>query len=205
MTGAGMSWGLYFFLCVLRSFIRMYNYNNSLFSGIMLSSFTCRKGSLLNLFTQHHTFYVPPLLVCGGNCITQVHSLLNLGMMTLSVTNPVWVIKTRLCLANTSSVPETMRYSGLLDGLRKLYYHEGVRGLYKGYIPGLWGTSHGAIQFMLYEEFKKAYANYKSTSIDAKLVMLSLLKFHNIVIVLLDRALLCMSQWQLPVNYWQSV
>ena len=90
--------------------------------------------------------------------------------MTLSVTNPIWVIKTRMCLANTASVPDHMRYSGLRDGLRKLFRYEGVRGLYKGYIPGLWGTSHGAIQFMLYEEFKKAYADYRSIAIDAKLV-----------------------------------
>lgn len=63
-----------------------------------------------------------------------------------------------------------MHYSGLIDGLTKLYCHEGFRGLYKGFIPGLWGTSHGAIQFMLYEEFKKTYSNYRSVPIDTKLV-----------------------------------
>lgn len=88
----------------------------------------------------------------------------------MTVANPVWVVKTRLCLPDTSSVPAYMRYTGLSDGLRKLYHYEGVRGLYRGFIPGLWGTSHGAIQFMLYEEFKKAYADYKSIPIDTKLV-----------------------------------
>ncbi len=92
-------------------------------------------------------------------------------MLTLTVTNPIWVVKTRLCLSNTSSVPLHMQYSGLFDGLTKLYKYEGFRGLYRGFVPGLWGTSHGAVQFMFYEEFKKAYANYHSTSIDAKLVL----------------------------------
>lgn len=91
-------------------------------------------------------------------------------MLTLTVTNPIWVVKTRLCLPDTVCVPMYMRYSGLCDGLTKLYSNEGLRGLYRGFLPGLWGTSHGAIQFMLYEEFKKAYADYKSISIDAKLV-----------------------------------
>lgn len=94
----------------------------------------------------------------------------NAGMLTLSVSNPIWVVKTRLCLSNTASVPAYMHYSGLCDGLRKLYRHEGFRGLYRGFAPGLWGTSHGAVQFMFYEEFKKAYAGYRSISIDSKLV-----------------------------------
>ena len=93
-------------------------------------------------------------------------------MLTLSVANPIWVVKTRLCLADTSSVPYYMRYSGLRDGLLKLYKYEGFKGLYRGFVPGLWGTSHGAIQFMLYEEFKKAYTGFQSISIDSKLVII---------------------------------
>ena len=46
-----------------------------------------------------------------------------------------------------------MHYS--IDGLTKLYCHEVFRGLYKGFVPGLWGTSHGTIQFVI-EEFKRS-------------------------------------------------
>lgn len=95
-------------------------------------------------------------------------------MLTLALTNPIWVVKTRLCLSNTSSVPAYMQYSGLYDGLTKLYRHEGFKGLYRGFIPGLLGTSHGAIQFMLYEEFKRAFADYQSVPIDTKLVFCSM-------------------------------
>ena len=31
---------------------------------------------------------------------------------------------------------------------RQAVWHEGLRGLYRGFIPGLWGMSHGAIQWV---------------------------------------------------------
>ncbi len=46
-------------------------------------------------------------------------------------------------------------YKGLIDGLSQTWKQEGVRGLYKGFVPALFGVSHGAIQFMVYEEMKK--------------------------------------------------
>ena len=54
-----------------------------------------------------------------------------LGVLTLTLVNPVWVVKTRLCLTNTENVPQYMRYRGLREGLVNLYRYEGVRGLYR--------------------------------------------------------------------------
>lgn len=42
-----------------------------------------------------------------------------------------------------------------LDGLYQIARYEGIKGLYKGMIPALFGVSHGALQFMAYEELKK--------------------------------------------------
>ena len=40
----------------------------------------------------------------------------------------------------------------------------------QGYIPGLIGVSHGALQFMAYEELKKGYSQFFGTPVDKKLV-----------------------------------
>ena len=47
------------------------------------------------------------------------------------------------------------KYAGLTDALRTIVREEGVAGLYKGVVPSLFLTSHGAIQFAVYEWLKK--------------------------------------------------
>lgn len=67
-------------------------------------------------------------------------------------TNPIWVIKTRIC-STTRYTPNA--YNGFWDGLNRLVKEEGIRGVYRGMIPALFGVTHAAIQFMSYEEMKK--------------------------------------------------
>lgn len=90
------------------------------------------------------------------------------------ITNPLWVAKTRLCLQYETS---QRRYHSLRHTLLTIFREEGLRGWYKvqqitvknftavhlhtrnffveGLVPGLFGTSHGALQFMAYDELKK--------------------------------------------------
>lgn len=52
--------------------------------------------------------------------------------MTLCITNPLWVTKTRLMLQYEGVVTASQRqYKGMFDALVKIYKYEGVRGLYK--------------------------------------------------------------------------
>ena len=89
----------------------------------------------------------------GGNRQKQLSAASHLlaasssGVLTLSITNPIWVVKTRLCL---QSPGQANRYSGFIDALVKISRQEGLRGLYSGFVPGLFGVSHGAVQFMAY-------------------------------------------------------
>lgn len=54
------------------------------------------------------------------------------GILTLVMTNPIWVVKTRLCLqyGRECELPQN-RYNGMFDALAKIYRAEGVRGLYR--------------------------------------------------------------------------
>ncbi|XP_012999421.1 solute carrier family 25 member 32 isoform X2 [Cavia porcellus] len=91
------------------------------------------------------------------------------GAMTLCITNPLWVTKTRLMLQYDGVNSAQRQYKGMFDALVKIYKCEGVRGLYKGFVPGLLGTSHGALQFMAYELLKLKYNQHLQRLPEAQL------------------------------------
>ncbi|XP_045447187.1 mitochondrial folate transporter/carrier [Melitaea cinxia] len=121
----------------------------------------------------------------GGNARTPLGPGLHMlaaaqaGILSLVMTNPIWVVKTRLCLqySEEHTIAEHKRYNGMIDGLTKIYRTEGVRGLYRGFIPGMFGVSHGALQFMTYEEMKNRYNQYRNLPIDIKLSSVEYLTF----------------------------
>ena len=82
------------------------------------------------------------------------------------ITNPIWVVKTRLALqhgggAKISSMSgnNNAPYAGFFDAMGRIARTEGVAGLYKGFTPSLFLVSHGAIQFTAYERLKRAAAD----------------------------------------------
>lgn len=77
------------------------------------------------------------------------------GILTAVITNPIWVIKTRM-LSTGKNTPGA--YRSISHGTAELYRTEGLRGFYRGLLPSLFGVSHGAIQFMAYEQLKNTWA-----------------------------------------------
>ncbi|VDN53265.1 unnamed protein product [Dracunculus medinensis] len=73
-------------------------------------------------------------------------------MKSKSLTNPIWLSKTRLCLQY--EIQSDKKYSGMVNCIYSTARNDGIKSLYKGFLPGLFGTSHGALQFMLYNYFK---------------------------------------------------
>jgi Mitochondrial carrier protein len=58
------------------------------------------------------------------------------------LTNPIWVVKTRLELQHSSALgaalkPALPRYRGMLDAVAQIAKEEGVRGFYRGLVPSL--------------------------------------------------------------------
>ncbi|KAJ8917933.1 hypothetical protein NQ315_002628 [Exocentrus adspersus] len=95
------------------------------------------------------------------------------GVLTLLATNPIWVVKTRLCLQYGKQDAYISKsgqfYNGMSDALMKIYRTEGIRGLYRGFVPGMFGVTHGALQFMTYEEMKAFYNEYRKLPHNNKL------------------------------------
>jgi solute carrier family 25 folate transporter 32 len=73
------------------------------------------------------------------------------GALTQLVVNPIWVIKTRMCTQNPL---DGDAYTSVFDAVRRMARQEGLSSFYRGMIPAMLGVTHGAIQFMIYEELK---------------------------------------------------
>ncbi|KAL9181883.1 hypothetical protein ACHAXT_012226 [Thalassiosira profunda] len=94
------------------------------------------------------------------------------GACMVALTNPLWLIKTRLQLQNSKlqqqlSQPQAKAaaqlkpaYRGLSHAAYTIVKEEGVLALYKGSVPALMLVSHGGIQFVTYEFLKGHFAAY---------------------------------------------
>jgi len=94
--------------------------------------------------------------------LVNFYSSIIAGASSTMVTNPIWVIKTRLMsqvsrrsTSNSSRPP--WHYSSTLDAARKMYRNEGFLSFYSGLTPALLGLTHVAVQFPAYEYLKTKF------------------------------------------------
>jgi solute carrier family 25 folate transporter 32 len=69
------------------------------------------------------------------------------------MTNPLWVVRTRLMTQHV--LKDGRIYRGAVDAFRTILKDEGIRGFYKGASVSVVGVAHVAIQFPLYEWLKR--------------------------------------------------
>ena len=93
------------------------------------------------------------------------------GAATTALTNPVWVIKTRMLSSDRGAAGA---YPSMTAGIRHIWSTEGLRGFYRGLGVSLIGVSHGAVQFAVYEPAKRMYAasSEENTPIPTEVTML---------------------------------
>lgn len=84
------------------------------------------------------------------------------GMICNTVTNPFWVIRTRIQSQHLHQESAT-KYTGLFSGLRKLCKEEGFKALFKGLGASYVGLSHAVILYPLYEYLKGTIKEYKGS------------------------------------------
>ncbi|KAK6751681.1 hypothetical protein RB195_003227 [Necator americanus] len=99
------------------------------------------------------------------------------GGTIMCITNPIWVTKTRLCLQYETNT--TKKYSGMIDCLIKLYRGEGVKGLYKGLLPGIVGTSQQSLYLTIYTSFKSWRCKRTGLEVDSQLSTMDYLVFSS--------------------------
>lgn len=81
-----------------------------------------------------------------------VMSAASAGFISSCVTNPIWLIKTRLQLDRSQG--------GLVSVIKNIRSEKGIPGFWKGVTASWWGISETMIHWALYEYLKKSWNNY---------------------------------------------
>jgi len=84
---------------------------------------------------------------------------------TAAITNPLWLIKTRIQTQNHSGMG--VKYKHSLHAFQSIVKEEGVRGLYKGLTASFLASSQAMIQFPLYEGLKCLLSENSSSHLAA--------------------------------------
>lgn len=89
-----------------------------------------------------------------------IMSAISAGIVTSTITNPIWMIKTRLQLDKAP----IKTYRNTWDCVKKMIQKEGFYSLYRGMSASYLGVSESTIQWVLYERFKKQIAERQKSS-----------------------------------------
>lgn len=71
------------------------------------------------------------------------------GVSTSILTNPIWVLKTRILGTN--------EYKSMLDGIQQMLHQEGVLSFWKGTIPSLFQVFQASLQITIYDNIKRHF------------------------------------------------
>ena len=129
----------------------------------------------INFFTYGNGKQIIANRFNGGQENSYVHlcAAAIAGILTGSATNPIWVVKTRLQLSASNSLPTAttaapksssfLGESVVFSTIKQIAREEGVRGFYQGLSVSYLGVTEGTIQWVLYERLKRLSANAEGT------------------------------------------
>lgn len=112
-------------------------------------------------FTAYETakdWFARTLEKPSNSPVVHVLSAASAGAFNTSLTNPLWVVRTRF-MTQSSSGATPYHYSSTWDAFKTIFQTEGVRAFYKGLGASLLGVSHVIVMFPLYEALRTGLAN----------------------------------------------
>ncbi|SCW03610.1 LAFE_0G14268g1_1 [Lachancea fermentati] len=125
----------------------------SLFKGLGPNLVGVIPARSINFFTYGTTKQLYSQHFNNGEEAPWIHllSAATAGWATSTLTNPIWLIKTRLQLDKAG---KTKQYMNSWGCLKSIVANEGFLGLYKGLSASYLGSVEGILQWLLYEQMK---------------------------------------------------
>ncbi|KAK6454171.1 mitochondrial FAD carrier protein [Scheffersomyces xylosifermentans] len=91
------------------------------------------------------------MITTGSSTINYFSSSTLAGISTSLLTNPLWVLKTRIL---ASSRNDSKAYKSITDGVISILRKEGILSFWRGTIPSMFSVFQGSLQFTFYDNFK---------------------------------------------------
>lgn len=125
----------------------------SLFKGLGPNLVGVVPARSINFLTYGTTKDIYSQVLNDGKEAPWIHLLAaaTAGWATSTVTNPIWLVKTRLQLDKAG----TKQYKNSMDCIKSVIKNEGILGLYKGLSASYLGSVEGILQWILYEQMKR--------------------------------------------------
>lgn len=93
--------------------------------------------------------------------LCQVLAALEAGTITMVISNPLQVLRTRMVLSSpspsTSTSSTAMAPASTISTAAAILQREGLGALFRGFSPNLIGVTHGTVQMALYDQLKHRY------------------------------------------------
>ncbi|AQZ13098.1 RIM2 (YBR192W) [Zygosaccharomyces parabailii] len=126
----------------------------SLFKGLGPNLVGVIPARSINFFTYGTTKDIYSRYFNNGQEAAWIHLMAaaTAGWTTSTVTNPIWMIKTRLQLDKAG---KRKQYKNSWDCIRSILRNEGIRGMYKGLSASYLGSVESILQWILYEQMKR--------------------------------------------------
>lgn len=97
----------------------------------------------------------------GESSLNHLLSAFTAGIVSNTMSNPLWMVRTRFQLLADKSVGQ-QAYSSYGEVVRSIWKAEGVKGFYKGLGASYLGCFEGAIHWMAYEKIKASIVRGKA-------------------------------------------